>query len=220
MKLKSIPAVASYFRVTEMTIHNWRKKVALEKSPSGYYEDLLEWKTEVNKYYVQEPRNTRVDTTLGIEPVPGTTKPPSPDDDDDDGSGIEDEDIARQFAKARLREKEAKANLAELAIEEKKGLVVDLDDVVSVVADFAGALKAGLTKLDGTLAQSVSGVSSLEAQKRIREAVNHELDTLGEGAWLGAKKSQAAFRRLLKKMSDLLPTLPRGNGENDIASTQ
>jgi len=214
LEFQTLKQVAAHFGVTEQTISAWNKKKRLKRI-DGVYTRVRAWKDKVEKYYLQTPRNGG-DSTLGID----SGAKPNDDDDDDDEDDGGDEGVSKAFAKARLREKEAKAKLAELLLSQKRGEVLPIDDINNVFAAFADALKQGLMKLDASLPASMAGVSVLEAKERYRKSVNAELTQLSKGGWMGGKKSDAAagWHRVSQMASDHLHTVRnRGNGQKNTA---
>ena len=212
-KFKTLQDVARFCGVDKSTVDRWKSKIPLKKREGFYHEsEVLEWREKVSALYVQEPR--RGNPVIGIVSPVGVS--------DEEEEDPEEEAIAvtnHEYAKARLQEKRAKAKLAELQYNEKKGEVIPRDDVVLVLTDFAESLKSSLQRLDSQLAKSVVGVDAVEAQKRIRDAVNHELLTLGGGSWLKEKKSSPVWQKLCQTVSNLLQTAILGSGGKSTAST-
>lgn len=206
--MKTIKEIADHFGVTVGTIGNWRKSVPLDKV-NGKYEGLKEWKEAVDLLYERPPNrnDTQGATVLASEE----------DEEDIDDDTLDLDTVSEEYARERWREKKAKRQLAEIIVAEREGKLINYDEVVLTMSEFAETLKAQLQKLDRGLAKSVVGVTEVEAQERIRKAIGGVLDDLSKGAWLGQKKNLHAYRMLLETALDLSLIVDRGDGQSVTA---
>jgi phage terminase Nu1 subunit (DNA packaging protein) len=91
-------------------------------------------------------------------------------------------DAARSQAEERRRPMAASAELKELQLAEKRGLMISVEDVVPIVADELAEVRSRLMALPGRLAQGLVGMQDAAAiEGAIRDEIAAALSELTQG---------------------------------------
>jgi phage terminase Nu1 subunit (DNA packaging protein) len=139
-------------------------------------------KQMVNKYVKSgqfKLVNSKVDKMQAIAAYAEIKKTTSSSD-DSATSAVNNSNINNQYQKAKAAEKIYKAQLAELAVKEKKSKLIPIENVVDEVQKIAEIIRSELISLPNKLSGQLDNLPAAEVQVILRKTVNEILTSCYE----------------------------------------